>query len=187
MQAMSVVVAGITMPFFPMRPRKGAAVTANTVKQLWADVTSGQFLAQKKLNGDRACLGVQDGKVVVINRRGQLLQHPVSNTRDFLKLPSGTILDGEVWQKGFYPFEALIVGGNSLLKSCPIVREKTAIEISKTLGHTWLFTPPTLEWLSQLKANLPTWEGLVLKHVNTSYIMLGSETQDSPMWLKRKW
>jgi ATP-dependent DNA ligase len=185
--AVNMTIVGITMPFYPMRPTKGLKVTKANVRQLFADITSGQHLAQKKLNGDRACLGVVDGRVVVINRRNEFLKHPVDNVKDFSRLPSGTLLDGEVWQKGFYPFEALAVGGTSFLSEGPHVREQEAMKISKHLGHVWLFTPPTLEWLEQLDANLPTWEGVVLKRAKSPYIMPGGENQESPMWTKRKW
>lgn len=184
---MNVTVAGISLPFFPMRPTKGARVTKDNVRRLFAEATNGHYLAQKKLNGDRACLAVKDGRVTIINRRGEFLKHPVSNTKDFLKLSDGTLLDGEVWQKGFYPFEALVIENSSLLQACPTVREAEAKKISSFLGHQWIFTPPTLEWLELLEGNLPTWEGLVLKRVKSPYIMLGSENQESPTWMKRRW
>lgn len=187
MNVIGMNIVGINLPFYPMRPHKGGKITRDNVKQLYADITSGQYLAQKKLNGDRACLGVVNGQVMITNRHGGILKHPVANQHDFEKLPSGTLLDGEVWKKGFYPFEALAIGGTSFLHERPFIREQEAIKTSKFLGHTWLFTPPTLEWLSLLEANLPTFEGVVMKAVNSPYIPLGSESQESSTWVKHKW
>jgi hypothetical protein len=120
-----VTVVGITLPFFPMRPRTGRRITAANVDQVYADATSGQWHPQKKLNGDRAVLAIQDNRTMIISRYGDLYRHPVDNINDFLKLPNGTLLDGEVWKKKFYPFEALGVGNVVIVERRPGTTRKS--------------------------------------------------------------
>lgn len=173
-----------------MRPRTGVRITLTNVKQIFNTAIGGQWHAQKKFNGDRCILAVSNGQVTLVNRHGSCLKHPVDNQADFLRLPNDTLLDGEVWKKDFYPFEALIVGGEKLFQRTPKERETAARELVTTLQHEWIFTTITLEWMTEcvLKGDRnPVFEGLVLKQANSPYIMLGSENQESPTWQKVKW
>lgn len=144
-------------------------------------------MAQRKLNGDRALVGVADGEVKIANRHGRWYQHTVSNMKDFEQLPSGTLLDGEVYKKTFYPFEVLALKNQSLMNEGPELRCAEAEVITEIVELPWIFGDVTLEWLQRLGENLPQWEGVVLKEKSSTYVPLGSETRNSTTWFKRKW
>jgi ATP-dependent DNA ligase len=141
---------------------------------------------QRKLNGDRAELVVLNGKATLFNRHGGQLSHPVSNAGQFLAYEN-TVLDGEVWQKKFYPFECLVFKGMSLMLEAPQSREACARQICTKLGLEWPFEV-TLEWL-KAEVNIShdassRWEGVVIKAKGSEYRVLGSENQE---WSKWKW
>ena len=179
---------GLSIPFFPMRPWTGRTVhDPGSVQRLWSEIIGGEWHAQPKLNGDRSLLAVHDGRVLVANRRGSWFKHPVANASEFKQLPNGTVLDGEVYDRMFLPFDALAVGTEVLLNESPLQRELAARQCVKFLGHVWWFFKPTLKWLLGLRNNNPTWEGVVLKKSTSTYQPLGTEGQESQEWKKCKW
>jgi ATP-dependent DNA ligase len=169
-----------------MRPTTGRRVTPENVTELWDAIQKGEYIAQRKLNGDRALMCV-NGEVKVANRYGKWLGHPVINKDLFAQLPAETLLDGEVWERKFMPFEALVVGGASYMHDGPEKREEVAIELCELLHVDWIFGGITLEWISKLEQNCPMWEGVVLKQRGSPYLPLGSAAHESGSWLKRKW
>jgi len=175
---------------FPMRPVTGRALrTVDQVDQLIVQMRSCAWVVQPKLNGDRACLAVVNKRVYIQNRHGGWLSHTVTNAKDFLKLPSGTALDGEVYKGEFHPFELLALGGKSYLFATVDVREIMAERMCTLLGHPWLFPRPTRKWLMELSDNAPMYEGVVMKKAGagSNYILLGNATQTSLTWLKKRW
>lgn len=183
------ICAGLEMPFYPMRPTTGRALQrVDNIKQLWREaVTEQRWIMQPKLNGDRACLAVVDGKVYVQNRYHGAYRMKVANARDFLKLPNRTCFDGEVYKKNFYPFELLCCNSMSFLLAEEQERVRLAKDMVRFIGHPWLFDTPSLAWLLRRAHNLPAFEGVVLKVPTSRYIMLGSENQHSRDWFKRRW
>jgi ATP-dependent DNA ligase len=182
------VARGIVMPFFPMRPRSGSPLrTIKQVEELVAVLDDGRWIVQPKAGGHRACLAVVDGKVWVQNRHGKWYAKPVKNAQDFLKLPNRTCFDGEVLDGSFYPFECLADSGKSMLFRPASEREVVAFQFSKFLHHDWKFRKPSPKFLRQMRHNLPTWEGVVLKEYMSLYVVMASEAQHSNTWLKRIW
>jgi ATP-dependent DNA ligase len=177
------------MPFFPMRPTLGRRlVQPVSIRQLWYEaVEQKHWIMQPKLNGDRAELACVGGKVYVQNRYGSCYAFKVANAKDFLKLPQPLCLDGEVWKGNFYPFEVMACNGVNFLRAEAHERVQWAKDMVQWLGHAWLFETPSLAWLLRRSANLPTFEGVVLKQFRTPYVLLGSASQSSLLWMKRRW
>lgn len=183
------ICAGLTLPFYPMRPTRGRILErAPNIKQLYYEtVEEHRWVMQPKLNGDRACLAVVDGKVYVQNRYGGCYRMKVANARDFLSLPNRTCFDGEVFKQNFYPFELLCCNAKSFLRAEAQERVRLAKDMTLFIGHPWLFETPSLPWLLRRSKNLPAFEGVVLKAFASPYITLGSATQSSANWMKRRW
>jgi hypothetical protein len=184
-----VIARGIAMPFYPMRPAQGRVLrNQGNVDEFHHQVLrTHDWVVQPKLEGDRACIGVLDGKVYIQNRHGEWFKHKVTNLADFKKLPNNTVLDGEVFQGNFYPFECLASSGKSFLMATAAEREVLAFQLSKFLGHEWKFGKPSKSWVAKLDKNMPVYGGVVLKRSASPYIMLGSPSQASLDWLKRCW
>lgn len=184
-----VIARGIAMPFYPMRPAQGRVLrNQGTVDSFYHQVLrTHHWVVQPKLEGDRACVGVLDGKVYIQNRHGGWYKHKVTNLEDFKKLPNRTVLDGEVFKGNFYPFECLAMAGKSYLLATATEREILGFQMSKYLGHEWKFEKPSKAWVAKLHDQLPVYGGVVLKRAASPYIMLGSSSQASLDWLKRCW
>lgn len=177
------------MPFFPPRPLRGQVLRNRAnVDQFEREVlNTHDWIVQPKLEGDRACLAVVDKKVYIQNRHGSWYKHPVKNQDDFKKLPNYTLLDGEVFNGNFYPFECVVSAGKSLVNHTPDEREIQAYQASKFLGHEWKFDRPSRKWVEKLRDNMPAYGGVVLKRAMTPYILLGGPNQVSAEWMKKCW
>lgn len=180
-----IAVPGIALPFFPMRPITGARLET---EQHLADVLKDdRYHWQPKLNGDRVIFGKVDNQVHFCNRHGNWYSFGVQNLSLWKQVPNLTVLDGEVWGKKFYPFEALSVGGTIYTRKCVTERAAAAKELSLSLGEPYLFDQPSMDWLVKTLAAKPAeWEGVVGKRKNTPYVILGTQ-KDTPEWIKRKW
>jgi hypothetical protein len=183
------IVPGLTMPFYPMRPRLGLCLrTPRLVQEFYAEIRDpDQWICQPKLNGHRACLAVVDKRVYVQNRHGGWYSRSVHNIPVFLKLPNRTCLDGEVYKGDFHPFECLAVGGNPFMHCTANEREVMACQLLRLIEQPWMFERPSRAWLMRGRDNLPDFEGVVLKRVNSPYRLLGSDAQTSADWFKRRW
>jgi len=188
-----LVIPGVQMPFFPMRPTTGSMIRGiEQIDTIMEMISSHTWEVQPKLNGDRVTVAVIDGKAYAQNRHGKWYSYTIENLKSYLALPNRTLLDGEVYEKMFYPFEALAIGGESLMRECPSVRIGTAKAFSHVIGVEWKFETPTREWLiknfqEQTKLRVPVWEGIVRKKVGTPYAILGSDSQESTNVFKNKW
>lgn len=184
-----VIVPGIAMPFYPMRPAVGRVLrNKRNVEEFYAQVLrKHEWVVQPKLEGDRATIGVLDGKVYIQNRHGSWFKHSVKNLADFKKLPNKTVLDGEVFKGDFYPFECLAVDGKSVALATIMEREVLAYQLCKLIGHKWKFDKPSKGWIANLDMNAPEFGGVVMKRSGSPYIMAGSPNQASLDWLKRCW
>jgi ATP-dependent DNA ligase len=145
------------------------------------------WVIQPKLEGDRACVGVIDGKVYIQNRHGSWYKHRVNNLDDFKKLPNATVLDGEVFKGKFYAFDCLVSDGTVHLMATASEREVLAFQLTKYLRHEWKFERPSKAWVAKLHAQMPIFGGVVLKRMNSEYVIHGSPNQSSLNWLKRTW
>ena len=201
------VVPGLALPFFPMRPIEGRSLsTPQRAVDLWREFTERGDTLQPKLNGDRACVAVLrtwdltardvarfkpinlgTTAVIVQSRHGGRFRHNVANLSLFARLAPGSCFDGEVHKQQFYPFEALALDGESLMREGPERRAAVARSICRRLKIDWLFDPPRLAFLRLHVENMPFWEGFVRKVVGSPYVVCPSETATSPKWFKYKW
>lgn len=182
-----VVAKGVGFPLFPMRPVEGLRLTSiERVNNVLDSMANGDVV-QRKLNGDRAVLLVKDGRISVINRYCSTFSHPILNRDAFLAIPSGSVIDGEVYQRKFLPFEVLAIGGESLTKLGPKEREDEARRVCRLSQVDFIFGDITRAWLSNFGANAPMWEGVVVKQNGSPYVPLGSSGQESKTWKKLKW
>jgi hypothetical protein len=177
------------LPFFPMRPRHSLPI--RTVEDL-ARILAGNkdYDFSLKLNGDRACLLVQDGVVSVQNRHGAFYKMTV-NRQPFIDLQGTWLLDGEIYKKEFLPFE-VIMANNLSAPDCPLSRKIMAMELSNNLGIEWVYGRDNSDILSIAEKHIvrrdgSVIEGVVGKKLGSSYIPLGSESQESAAWKKYKW
>jgi ATP-dependent DNA ligase len=169
--------------FFPMRPTAtGKAPTVSLLKTL-----RDKFVVTPKLNGDRAILWVLADEVYIHNRHGSAYTFMVRNRASFAQLPVGTVLDGEVFNRNFYPFECLAYGDADYTKQPAWKRLKLAEKLCQLLGIDWLFAEPTDEWIGNGAANGTQWEGVVLRLRNSIYRPCGKPFQESSEWFKLKW
>lgn len=182
------IARGVSMPFYPMRPQSGSPLQTDAqIKRLIDEIDNERWIIQPKLGGKRAILAIVDKHLAIQNRFGVWLGVAPRNFQDFLKLPNQTCLDGEIVNDEFHPFECLAVKGQSLIFRPTAERATVAFQLTKLLGHPWLFSKPTPKFLKAKRKNLPKWEGVVMKDYMAFYVMLSKETQTSPAWLKRKW
>ena len=179
------ILPGLSMPMFPMRPKSGRQITTKTdIKDIFTRIKSG-WTVQLKINGDRAQVGVNENGVHVANRHGGWYGLSVDIT-EWQSLPPGTLLDGEIFKKKFYPFEVVSYDGLSLDRSTPANREAKARWLCEKHKVQWLYEP-TQVVLSKMRENMPVIEGVVLKMANTPYLPLSTATRESDSWIKWKW
>jgi len=175
----------LQLPFFPMRPKHGAVFNEDTVDKIMEMAAVGDTV-QLKINGDRAVMSVDiQGKVFMCNRHGSEFKHTVLNKAKF-SVFAGSVFDGEVIDRTFYPFEAILFLGLQLAWKGPAEREQAAKEACATLNLPWIYEI-SREILSKLHLNLPRIEGVVVKKAGTPYIRLGSAGQESQAWTKLRW
>jgi hypothetical protein len=177
-----MLVSGIAMPFYPMRPTRGKL---GTPEQLHEDLGGG-WVIQPKLNGDRATLGVFVPGIFIQNRHLSRFKHRVKNADLFKALPNGTCVDGEVYGSEFFPFEVLALGRDQLLDSPVEFRVSQAERLCSILGVPWIFQPPSQASLAFMREQPKKWEGYVKKRSGSAYAIYGVE-RDSDEWFKCKW
>ena len=182
------IIRGIAMPFYPLRPVDGYVLrNKSSIERLQKVIDSGLWIAQPKMHGDRACLGLLDGKVYIQNRHGSWFKHKVKNADVFKKLPDKTVLDGEVFKGNFYPFEVLAIAGKNLTFQTCFEREVLALKTSEFLEIEWRFGKPSARWLSNLKKNMPDFDGVVLKRAAMQYVIPGAASGLCCDWIKHRW
>lgn len=173
--------SGIGLPFYPMRPSRGAIATE---AQLQMDLDNG-WLCQPKLDGDRTILGVTADDMIFTSRHMAEYSFQVKNAARFKGLQPGTCLDGECWKGNFYPFEVLAVGNQSFLGEPVERRVGYAKYLCELLGVPWLFEPLKAGDIKRIKRT-PEIEGYVKKRLGSTYEIAGSQ-RDSLEWIKIKW
>lgn len=184
------VVSGIALPLFPMRPMTGMRLTETNLPSILNEMGK-NYVVHPKLNGDRVLLAVKNGEVRVCQRHGDWYQFAVTNKSKYASL-EGTVLDGEVYQKNFYPFDSLAIAGKNLLNTPIEVRLDQTQALCAQIRVPYWFAEPTRDQvlaqrLDTLPSGQPQWEGLVLKKRGSRYRVVGSESHVSEEWVKIKW
>lgn len=184
-----VIARGIAMPFLPIRPFPGPVLrNQGNVEDFYRqELRRHDWVIQPKLEGDRACVGVLNKNVYIQNRHGAWYKKRVNNLEDFRRLPSSTVLDGEVFKGNFYPFDCLALAGKSYLLCTAAEREVLAFQVSKILKHDWKFERPNKRWVAALRGNMPLYGGVVLKRMGSPYIIPGDPSKLSLDWMKQTW
>jgi len=202
------IAAGLSLPFFPMRPKMGVRLTS--VEQALKEISALHhlYVFQPKMNGDRVLLATSPAPTIVkgsIISAYQRYGKPYTFSFDktpWRALPDLTCLDGEVKDGEFHPFELLALAGESWLRKSVEERIEGAKDMCTKCGVTYKFDfkaftdselSPLEEFItrhltpSKLPRNTsPYWEGLVAKKKGSKYNILGS-IQDDPLWTKLKW
>lgn len=180
----------ITFPFFPMRPRKGFKLTPGSMINVIND-----YYLQPKLDGDRVVVSVEDGAVALYNRRGSRYSFRASNADKLAEaLPSGTILDCEIYGGVLYPFECIRYGDEDLRASYTAARCEAAEEACRIAGVPFLFGQLRLEDCDAIVEGKferggirgAAWEGVVAKRKGARYRFGATATDESPTWFKFK-
>jgi hypothetical protein len=175
-----------------MRPTPGLQITAQNLPDVLTDAKARGYLAQRKLNGDRVTLAVDENlSTLVQNRHGGWYQFNVENRQQFTQFGKLSLFDGEVYEKNFYPFEVLAMNAVSLVRTPVEARVEAAKRCSQQLGAPWMYNVDE-EYLAGEFAvarlvKVPRWEGIVLKKLGSPYVFLPSDAKNSPTWSKRKW
>lgn len=182
------IMRGLVMPFSPMLPSEGRSIrTSKAVNELCTEIEDKEWICQPNVNGDRACIGVLDKRVYIQDHRGGWYPHSVKNVSVYAELPNRTCLDGVVLEGNFYPFECLAVGGNLFTFFTTDEREIAACMLMRLINQPWIFDTPSKEWLLKRRANLPKFEGVIMKRSNAPYAFQTCPNKPSPDWLKRNW
>jgi bifunctional non-homologous end joining protein LigD len=153
------------------------------------------WVAERKKNGWR-CLAIRDeNSLTLMTRRNTLINDQLPVTRNNLHqlLPS-TIIDGELMERRtkdikdlFYAFDILMDNGKQLT-SLPwkerrkrleaVLKDMEGIEISDpvSVGKSYLYD------LAIQEGN----EGIVMKEINSKYIVDFTKCVSNPHWIKAK-
>jgi bifunctional non-homologous end joining protein LigD len=153
------------------------------------------WIAERKKNGWR-CLAVRDEEgLTLFTRRKTIIYDQLPVTRNALqRLPYSTIIDGELMEKRtkdikdlFYAFDILYEGGKQLT-SLPwkhrrerleyVLNGIEGIEISVPVcvGKSLLYD------ISIEEGN----EGIVMKEINSKYLIDLNSCPHNPLWIKAK-
>ena len=194
------IAAGLSLPFFHMRPKMGVRLTS--VEQALKEISALHhlYVFQPKMNGDRVLLATSPAPTIVKGSIISAYQRYGGNytfkfhETPWRALPDLTCLDGEVKDGEFHPFELLALAGESWLRKPVEERIEGAKEVCLQCGVPYKFDIPSMEKFitTHLKPiftprnTSPYWEGLVAKKKGSKYNILGS-IQDDPLWTKLKW
>jgi ATP-dependent DNA ligase len=179
---------GLSLPFFPMRPTTGRTLrTPKLVHDFLASFDSDYWVMHPKLNGDRVSLAVVEGRCWAQNRHGGWYRNRVKNADAFLRLGDGFCLDGEVFESVFYPFDTVAERGQLCAAWPTDERERLTKKLLASIKQPWVFDAPSPEWIEARQANMPKWEGLVLKCRKAGYVRHGDDQASSLAWMRRRW
>ena len=177
----------ITTAFYPMRPMTGPKLTIDNVLLITSDYLHRGYILQRKLNGDRVVMIVKDFGATFWNRYTGIYSFAVNN--EWGKLPVGTVMDGEVYQGEYYPFELIQLGKEKILTTQE--RVVGAENICRTHNQEYVYGGVTNDWLvgevMMKHERTSMWEGVVAKLKSARYEPLNTATQESPAWSRLKW
>ena len=147
----------------PARIHEGSVLLRNCIRNnLW--------ICQHKLDGMRAKLFAQDGKVYIQTKSGD----PIKNYKP-PTIPQGCCLDGEFYQGNYYAFDCLQFGGEWITRR-PLENRLSILDVVKVVMRV-----PEIgnkrTWKKQ--AEQAGSEGVVFKHLQKPY-EFGTTTN----WLK---
>lgn len=180
-------------PIIPMRPVMGARLTPQNILLEVLQMKLRGYIVQPKLNGDRGVLESTPTGLKLWNRYGTEYCAGHIDLTPWQALPPGIMLDGELYQQAFTPFEA-IHSNNARLLFTPTTEGRIAgAKLACQIVHVpFLFNEPADDWLmEQVNAaenpRTRQWEGVVCKLRTTNYLPMKKPDHESPYWTKCKW
>lgn len=161
------------------------------------DNYKGGWIAERKKNGWR-CLTIIDEKLTLWTRRHTILRDDLPQTRKLLsRLPQGTVIDGELVDKRtkdikdhYYAFDILFNKGESVMH-LPWEKRRAQLESlfqeCGLTGEMEMSEPIQLGFSTLYKLAVESGdEGIVLKKINSKYIVDCRRCPKNPFWLKAK-
>jgi ATP-dependent DNA ligase len=154
------------------------------------------YIAEKKKNGWRCLAWRKKEGLELWTRRNTLIKDPLPKTRDLLmNLPEGTIIDGELLDKRtkeikdhYYAFDVLFHEGKSVMnlawKDRREILEKIIAQYSiwVELAEPIQLGFSTLYDVAVEKGD----EGIVIKGINSKYVVDLKSCPHNPSWFKAK-
>ena len=153
------------------------------------------YIAERKKNGWR-CLAVRDEALALWTRKKTVIPDTLALTRwELMKLPEGTIIDGELLDKRtkdikdhYYAFDIQFYKGESVMH-LPWKERRDILETAIITNNVMieLAEPIMLGFSTLYKLAVETGdEGIVIKNVNSKYIINLNDCPHNPMWFKAK-
>jgi ATP-dependent DNA ligase len=179
--------------YFPCKPNRLSA-TSNLFTRLDNDAG---WIAEVKKNGWR-CLAYKEGGALTLwTRHHTTINDPLPELRGLLTemLPDGCVIDGELLQnrtkeiKGvYYVFDLLMLDG-APITGLPLWNRRQLLEATVTpTGPIELATQHRIGKVKLYHDSIEgeANEGIVLKHIDSTYNASESRCLQNPYWLKVK-
>ena len=154
------------------------------------------YIAEVKKNGWRCLAWRSKEGLELWTRRKTLIKDPLPKTREFLmQLPYNTIVDGELLDKRtkdikdhYYAFDVLYIEGKSVMHLPWTARREKLENLVAQYGIWVELSKPVQFGFSTLykQAVAEGDEGIVIKGVNSKYLIGLTECQHNPNWWKAK-
>jgi len=157
------------------------------------------WIAEVKKNGWRALI-MSDVKKEIWTRAKTLVKDDLPEIRrQLLTLPAGIILDGELisqrpknWEKHFYLFDIIMFKGK-LLTDLPLIERRKYLEEVHQQYLGWCKKIELSQWTRAGKKALfmrsigdELLEGIVIKRLDSKYLVHPNKCPQNPKWLKVK-
>lgn len=159
-----------------------------------------RWIAEVKKNGIRGMIYTFDGKQELWTRNNTIVNDALPEIRrQLLKLPDGFILDGELVskrpknvEKHIYLFDIIMYEG-MMVTELPLSERRKLLEEVYNKYLSWEKKIELSLWVTVGKKNLyfqsigdNLLEGIVLKRLDSKYLVHPNKCQQNPMWLKVK-
>jgi ATP-dependent DNA ligase len=159
-----------------------------------------KWIAEVKKNGIRAMVYTYEGKQEIWTRNRTIVPDPLPEIRrQLLQLPQGLILDGELiskrpknFEKHLYLFDIIMHEGK-LVTSLPLSERRKLLEAVYHQYLQWERKIELSQWVQVGKKALyyqsignDLLEGIVVKRLDSKYLVHPNKCIQHPMWLKVK-
>jgi len=157
-----------------------------------------KYVAETKMNGWR-CLAtkLEDGRVFLFTRHKTLIEDQLPELRAELaeQMPIETMIDGELIEKRtkdtkqlFYAFDCLYAHGIDITYMPLHVRRAALDEIITPTDHIimpqWIVEDKVSYYHKSIEGEVC--EGIVIKGLDSVYVVSAKSCQQNPFWLKLK-
>lgn len=154
------------------------------------------YIAEVKKNGWRCLAWRKKEGLELWTRRNTLIKDSLPKTREFLmQLPIDTIVDGELLDKRtknikdhYYAFDLLFLEGKSVMH-LPWKARREKLETLVAQYAIWVELAKPIQLGFSTLYNLAVAdgdEGIVIKNINSKYLVGLRESPHNPQWFKAK-